>query len=50
MASSSDDDLIDIEGHRLDPQISAALERRCVEADIVKVLGPYPKLVEADGR
>ena len=39
--------IIDIEGHRLDPQIAAALERMRAKADIFKVFGSYPKFVRA---
>jgi prephenate dehydratase len=35
--------LIDIEGHRLDPHIAAALERMRAKSDIFKVFGSYPK-------
>lgn len=35
--------LIDIEGHRLDDTVAAALERMRAKADIFKVFGSYPK-------
>ncbi len=38
--------LIDIEGHRLDPQIASALERMRAKTDIFKVFGSYPKFAE----
>lgn len=38
--------LIDIEGHRLDPQIATALERMRAKTDIFKVFGSYPKFIE----
>jgi prephenate dehydratase len=38
--------LIDIEGHRTDPRIAAALERMRAKADIFKVFGSYPKFVD----
>ena len=38
--------LIDIEGHRLDPHIAAALERMRAKTDIFKVFGSYPQFVE----
>jgi prephenate dehydratase len=41
--------LIDIEGHRLDPQIAAALERMRAKSDMFKVFGSYPKFV-AEGQ
>jgi prephenate dehydratase len=39
--------LIDIEGHRLDSQIAAALERMRAKSDIFKVFGSYPAFREA---
>lgn len=39
--------LIDIEGHRLDPQIAAALERMRAKTDIFKVFGSYPRFTDA---
>ena len=38
--------LIDIEGHRLDPQIASALELMRAKSDIFKVFGSYPRLPE----
>jgi prephenate dehydratase len=38
--------LIDVEGHRLDPQIAAALERMRAKSDIFKVFGSYPRFRE----
>lgn len=38
--------LIDIEGHRTDPQIAAALERMRAKADMFKIFGSYPRFVE----
>lgn len=35
--------LIDIEGHRLEPRIAAALERMRAKSDIFKIFGSYPK-------
>jgi prephenate dehydratase len=35
--------LIDIEGHRDDPEIAAALERMRAKADTLKVFGSYPR-------
>jgi prephenate dehydratase len=35
--------LIDIEGHRSDPEIAAAIERMRAKADILKVFGSYPR-------
>lgn len=35
--------LVDIEGHRADPEIAAALDRMRAKADILKVFGSYPK-------
>jgi prephenate dehydratase len=40
--------LIDIEGHRLDPQIAAALERMRAKSDIFKVFGSYPRFASED--
>ncbi len=39
--------LIEIEGHRLDPHIAAALERMRAKSDIFKVFGSYPKYAPA---
>jgi len=38
--------LIDIEGHRLDAPIAAALERMRAKSDIFKVFGSYPAFVD----
>ena len=35
--------LIDIEGHRLDPHISAVLERMRAKADNFQIWGSYPQ-------
>jgi prephenate dehydratase len=40
--------LIEIEGHRLDPHIAAALERMRAKSDIFKIFGSYPKYEQAD--
>jgi prephenate dehydratase len=40
--------LIEIEGHRLDPHIAAALERMRAKSDIFKVFGSYPKYEPVD--
>jgi prephenate dehydratase len=37
--------LIELEGHRLDPHIAAALERMRAKSDIFKVFGSYPRFV-----
>jgi len=37
--------LIEIEGHRLEPHIAAALERMRAKSDIFKVFGSYPRFV-----
>ena len=39
--------LIDIEGHRADPEIAAALDRMRAKADILKVFGSYPRFESA---
>lgn len=41
--------LVDIEGHRLDDKISAALERIRAKADHFQVWGSYPQFIEANG-
>jgi prephenate dehydratase len=39
--------LIDIEGHRADPEIASALDRMRAKSDILKVFGSYPRFEAA---